>query len=159
MAVALDLSRELGSGPGSSLEDSIRLAASLVRWALDASYPVYLLAPGAPHHPLSWYQAMDFLARAGVSTTPTFPDQLSLCPESAELIILSPDVDRRTGEVLTAARRAGSTVVVALAGYGGSPAPLDAAWPSNTNTVICRPGDDLGQVGARALLALQGAAR
>lgn len=153
LAIALDLSREARAGAESTLEDSIRLAASLVRWALDTGYPVNLLAPGAPRHALSWPHALDYLARAALDPEVPFSGAVARCPDAAALIVLSPGVDPETRDLL-AARRSAATTLVAFTGYGPDPSDQEVSVPAGVGLVRCRPGDDLAAAGDRALLAL-----
>ncbi len=91
LTVLLDSSAEFGTGKDTTLEYSIKAAASLAHWAAAQGWQFHLIAPGFPNPLASLPQTLDFLTRLQV-TLPAggLPALLHRTGRAEALVLLSP---------------------------------------------------------------------
>lgn len=117
VTVAFDTSRDFGAGRETTLEYSIKIAASLAKLCADFGRSVDIIAGEMALHNADWQTAMDYLARLEV-TGKNVPAELPPVSEANQAIvaIISAVVGGQTSELAQLASR-GRGVVVLLEGF------------------------------------------
>lgn len=93
LAIVLDSSVEFGSYKDTTLEYSIKVAASLAHVMHEQGKAFRLIAPGLPDAPLNLAQTLDFLTGLqATSTTELLPILLRRAGTATDVIVLSPSI-------------------------------------------------------------------
>lgn len=146
LALVLDTSREFGDGRDTTLEYSVKLAATLARYATATGRPFRILgAPASCLPGTSWRATLECLTDLSVSPdAPSLPALVAQLAPGEQAVIASPDL-ASASEALAAHHRRGAPVLaVRFTGFGqdqpGVAVPtLD--WPKGAD-----PGTVIGQV-------------
>jgi uncharacterized protein (DUF58 family) len=128
LAVILDTSRELGEGRDTTLEYSIKLAATLARYATVAGRPFRLLTYPQPSEAQTWRAMLEFLT--DLKHDPAGPRLSALVARLApgeQAVIASPDPGEAAGVLAAHHRRGAPVLAVKFIGFGNDqPAPVPA---------------------------------
>lgn len=117
VTVALATGRDFGVGRETTLEYSVKIAASLARLCADSRRTVNIMAGEAPLYGAGWPEAMDYLARLEAGGKATLAE-LATAPVSGQVVVVVPAIE--TQLIPTLARLAGQVrglVVVLLEGF------------------------------------------
>lgn len=144
VAVFFPIGRDFGEGRETTLEYSIRIAASLARLCADSGLGMDILAGQTALRNAGWREAMDYLAQleAGAETGAIEP-LIMVDPGRAALAI----VPAAAPELVTAASELASRVawltVVLLEGFATDENPSLTGELKNANldVIVCRRGD------------------
>lgn len=123
VTVAFDTSRDFGTGRETTLEYSIKIAASLAKLCADSGRPISIIAGEMTLHNSEWQTAMDYLARLDVTEKVIPADLIGASRSSQGVVVILPAVV--TGQTFELARLAsgGRGVVVLLEGFGPDEVP------------------------------------
>ncbi len=140
LAIVLDTSRSLGTGRDSTLEYSIKLAASLARYAYALGRPFRVLAWPASGQALAWTALLEYLADLQVDpSAPRIASLVSRAASGETLILASPDLEGASAALLAHQRRGGRCLAVSFSGFPGAappPAGIPAVpWPAGADPV------------------------
>lgn len=128
LTIALDLRSASVSGvdPHTSLELAVKIAATLARYAHHLSLPVHLVVNSrrwpAPPGPVSWWGALNYLARVEADGDESLAECLRGAPPTSFLAVLFTAPDVSAIDPLIEARRAGLgvlAIVIDPAPFGG----------------------------------------
>ncbi|MSQ14864.1 MAG: DUF58 domain-containing protein [Dehalococcoidia bacterium] len=120
IVIVMDTSLDFGEGKGSTLECSVKLAATIARYAFKTGHRLCIVAEGAPERDISWKDTLEFLARLKpIDRIPA--GQLLQRRLSADIIVvLSPWTDNSSEAILRkSAAGAHGFVTVLFTGFPG----------------------------------------
>ena len=156
VTVAFDTSRDFGTGRETTLEYSIKIAASLAKLCADSGRTIDIIAREMALHNAEWQLAMDYLARLEV-TKKAIPADLKVVSQSTQavVVIVPAVVTGQTPELARLASRGRGTVVL-LEGFTadeepdkvaallkGSQLEIISCSPRNLEEVIDKLGDSI----------------
>jgi len=145
VAVAFESRRAWGQGRETTLEYSVKIAASLARSCGDSQRTISVLAGQTPLHRATWLEAMDYLAELPVGDSPALKELASAAEGGQPLVVIVSAADRDAVSALSGiASRQGGLVVVLLEGFADEEAPqevLALLHGSNVDIVRCACGD------------------
>ncbi len=145
VSVAFEASRDFGTGRETTLEYSIKIAASLAKLSADSGRSIDIVAGQTPLRNAGWREAMDYLAHLKVAEK-TASTAFEAAPEPGQVIVaIVPAVETRLVPALSRlAERARGLVVVLLEGFTPDEAPhefLSRLEGSNLTIISCSPGN------------------
>lgn len=132
LALVLNTSRELGEGRDTTLEYSVKLAATLARYATAMGRPFRLLTWPQPREALTWRAMLEFLTDLKqIPDGPRLHALVSRLAPGEQTVVASPDL-ASAAEALSAHHRRGASVLaVRFTGFGQDkevPVPV-VEWP------------------------------
>ncbi|MBI4200999.1 MAG: DUF58 domain-containing protein [Chloroflexi bacterium] len=144
VAVAFDAQQDWGTRKETTLEYSIRIAASLARLCGDSGKSISLLAGPAQLLRADWKDAMDYLAGLEVGESPSLAEQIAATDAQQPLVVVA---HSRQLELIPSLRHladAGRRVaVVLLEGFGSEVAPdefVSQLGANNATLIRCPQG-------------------
>lgn len=164
LAVAFETRDDFGKGRETTLEYSVRIAASLSRLCFNSGRSLDILAGAAPLPGAGWHDAMDFLARLEKGGNETSLAELALSASARTLVLITPAKKARSFlslDLSQLSQRFNRLVVVLLEGFipdekseeftARLPSGLSADSPvlrqaGNLEIVHCSPGDLMGAI-------------
>jgi uncharacterized protein (DUF58 family) len=145
VTVAFESRREWGQGRETTLEYSVKIAATLARYCGDSQRTISVLAGPTPLHRASWVEVMDYLAELPVGDSPTLKELASAAEGGQPLVVIVSSADHSAVNVLPGlANRQGGLVVVLLEGFADGEMPqefLAHLHGGNVDLVRCARGD------------------
>ncbi|MFQ5876039.1 MAG: DUF58 domain-containing protein, partial [Dehalococcoidia bacterium] len=145
VAVAFETRRQLGTGRETTLEYSIKIAASLARLCADSGRGIDILAGETPLQNAGWREAMDYLAGLEVGGEATLAQLTASTEPGRAILAIVPAVETDLVAVLgPLSRRTGRLVVVLLEGFAPGEIPhelLSRLKGGNLDIVRCPQGD------------------
>ncbi|MBI4284017.1 MAG: DUF58 domain-containing protein [Chloroflexi bacterium] len=137
--------RDFGTGRETTLEYSIKIAASLTKLSADFGRTIDIIAGAAPLRRAGWREAMDYLARLEVGEKAA-STELTAAPEAGQVIVaIVPALETK---LVTALRQlAGRTrglVVILLEGFTPEESShefLSRLKGNNVTIISCSPGN------------------
>ena len=146
VTVAFDATKSFGVGKETTLEYSIKLAASIARACFLQGAPFSMTPPG-PKEFTSWRAVLSYLALLRLGQVPALPDSLSAGMSSGRLVAIVPLADGASIKALS--RVPPSTVAAAVILRGFAPdqersSDLDALEHVGVRLITCAPGDIAG---------------
>jgi uncharacterized protein (DUF58 family) len=128
LALVLDTSRELGEGRDTTLEYSIKLAATLARYATAMGRPFRLLTWPQPREAFTWRATLEFLTDLKEALdAPSLPALVSRLVPGEQSVITSPDLSGAAEALAAHHRRGASVLAIRFTGFGeDGPAPVPA---------------------------------
>ena len=144
VTVAFDTSRDFGLGRETTLEYSIKIAASLAKLCADSGRTIDIIAGDIILHQADWQTAMDYLARLEVTEKAIPADFTNASGGSQVMVTIVPAVP--TGRTPALGRLAGQGrgVVVLLEGFTPDESPekvISAFGGRNQKIINCSPGN------------------
>ena len=147
LVITFDASREYGQGPDTTLEYSIKLAASVASYVVGRGGSVRLLTGGLPSQEMPWMSMLRELALLEAGQGPGLPGLGARLPAGCRVLAIVSDMDSQGIEALK--RRAGEVegmAAVVLEGFGDSPSQhadlaLETLRRAGIATVCCRRGE------------------
>ena len=166
LVIAFDSSRDVGQGQESTLEYSIKLAASVAGYMVNRGQSVRVATGRLPGQDIPWNLLLKELALLESGPGPSLPALVETLPPGARVLALVSEADAQGLETLS--RRAGQIsglAVVALEAFGngmadetpGSGDGIDALRRAGVPIVRCHPGELLQTL--RSLEQVQWSAR
>ncbi len=160
VTVVFATSRDFGTGRETTLEYSIKIAASLARLCADSGRSIDIIAGETPLHNAGWREAMDYLAHTEVEAKAGLAE-LTASPEPGQVVVaIVPAIE--TGLIPTLSQLAGRVrglVVVLLEGFAPDETPHEFTSRlkgSNLDIVNCFRGNleaAIKRLGSSLLLA------
>jgi uncharacterized protein (DUF58 family) len=145
VGVAFDGRREWGQGRETTLEYSVKIAASIARSCADSQRTVSVLAGSTPQHRTNWVEAMDYLAELSVGDSLALKELASMAERGQPLVVIASSADEDAVKVLPdLASKYGGLVVVLLEGFTDQEVPQESLLRlqgSNVDLVRCSRGD------------------
>ncbi len=143
LTVAFDTSRDFGTGRETTLEYSIKIAASLAKLCADSGRNIDIIAEETSLHNADWQTAMDYLARLEV-TRNAVQALTTVSGVSQVGVAIVPAVE--AGQTFALARLVGwgRGVVVLLEGFAPDGAPekvISSLQAKNLEIVHCSRGN------------------
>lgn len=137
LAVVLDTSRELGEGRDTTLEYSIKLAATLARYAAATARPFRLLAWPQPRNELSWRGMLEYLTDLRSSSdNPPVASLIARLAAGEQAVVASPELAAAAEALAAHHRRGASILAVRFTGFGedaAAPAVPYIDWPKGAD--------------------------
>ncbi len=161
LAVAFDASHEFGTGRETTLEYSIKIAASLARLCADSDRRLDIIAGGTVLYDADWRTAMDYLARLEVAETPAgtaasagLPSVSTVLREAGDrfTVVIAPAAGLSTGSggghipALLRLVGEGWGVMVVLEGFAPDEEAEKASRGNGMEIVRCTRGDLVGAI-------------
>ncbi|GEM_PF-1109402 len=155
VAIALDTSLNFGEGKESTLEHSIKLAATVARYAIKAERRLHIVAEGAPSRDMSWTDTLEFLARLEPREKLS-ARQLLEGPLGADvLVVLTPWTDKDSLTVMyESVTNTQGMVTVLFTGFPGQ-RPYTCLRQATEGLIECQYGDSLPDVASRIVQRLE----
>lgn len=145
VAVAFETGRSFGEGRETTLEYSIKIAASLAKLGADSGHSMDILAGETPLRSAGWREAMNYLARLEEGGKATLAE-LTAAPELGQgIVVIVPTLDTElVAALLPLADRVRRLVVVLLEGFvpGEIPRELSSRLKGgNLDVITCSMGN------------------
>ena len=145
VTVVFETGRDFGTGRETTLEYSIKIAASLARLCADSGRNIDIIAGETPLRNAGWREAMDYLARLEVDGKAA-PAELRAAPEPGQVVVaIVPETETTLVPALSPlAERVRGLVVVLLEGF--APDEIPHQFPaglkgSNFQIISCPRGN------------------
>ncbi len=124
LIVAFETRRDFGTGKETTLEYSIKIAASLARLSADSGRSIDIIAGGTPLRNAGWREAMDCLARLEAGEKTGWAE-LAAAPQPDQVVVaIVPAIESRLLPTLSKlADSIGGLVVVFLEGFAPDEIP------------------------------------
>ncbi len=118
VTVVFGTRHDFGTGRETTLEYSIRIAASLAKLCADSGRSINIIAGETPLHSMGWREAMDYLAHLEVKEETTSAE-LTAAPEPDQVVVaIVPAIETKLIPALShLANRVRGLVVVLLEGF------------------------------------------
>ena len=118
VTVIFETRRDYGTGRETTLEYSIKIAASLAKLCADSGRSIDIIAGEKSLHTVRWQGAMDYLAHLEVEGETTLVELTVTLVSSQVVVVIMPAIDTRLIPALSQmANRVGGLVVVLLEGF------------------------------------------
>jgi len=143
VTVVFETRRDFGTGRETTLEYSIKIAASLAKLCADSGHSINIIAGETPLHNAGWREAMDYLARLEVDGKAP-PAELTAALDQVVVAIV-PRIETKLVPTLShLAEHVRGLVVVLLEGF--APDEIAGEFPSrfkgnNVDLISCPRGD------------------
>ncbi len=144
VSVAFETSRDFGTGRETTLEYSIKIAASLAKLCADTGRRIDIIAGETPLHNAEWQVAMDYLAHLEVSGSASSTEPAGILETSQAAVVIVPAVETGLTAALSQVASRGRGLVVLLEGFAPDEIPdrLGSMLKGNNLEVInCSPGN------------------
>lgn len=142
ITVVLDTRREFGSDKETTLEYSIRIAASLARFSADLGRPINIIAGERALYHAGWQEAMDYLAQLEIAPDAGWEPALAMEPRQVIVAIVSAkEVD--LVPVLSQMAAMGRELLVLLERFAADERPEEFSSRlagNNIDIISCTPG-------------------
>lgn len=144
VTVAFETGRDFGTGRETTLEYSIKIAASLAKLSADSGRSIDIFTGQTPLRNAGWREAMDYLAHLKVEEKAT-STEFAVVPEPGQVIVaIVPAIETKLAPILSQlAHRVGGLVVL-LEGFTLNEVPhefLSRLKGDNLNIISCTPGN------------------
>lgn len=143
VTITFETRRDFGTGRETTLEYSIKIAASLAKLSADSGRSIDIIAGETPLHNAGWREAMDYLAHLEVGGKAALAE-LTAVPGQVVVAIV-PAVDTELISTLSQlADRVRGLAVVLLEGFAPNETPhefLSRLKGSNLNIISCSRGN------------------
>jgi len=143
VAVALEMGRDFGVGRETTLEYSIKIAASLARLATDCGRNIDITSGEAPLYNAGWQEAMDYLAHLEAGGEATLAELAAPGPDQVMVVIVPAAETQLLPALVQLARRTRRLIVVLLEGFvpGEMPHMFESGLKGeNLDLIRCAPG-------------------
>ena len=145
VTVAFESRRDFGTGRETTLEYSIKIAASLAKLCADSGHSIDIITGETPLHNAGWQEAMNYLARLKVGGKSAFV-KLTTAPELGQVAVaIVPAIETElVPTLLQLADRVGGLVVVLLEGFTPDEIPselLSRLERRNLKIITCCRGN------------------
>jgi len=143
VAVVFETSRDFGIGRETTLEYSIRIAASLARLGTDSGRRIDILAGETPRHHAGWREAMDYLAQLEIGSKASLTELTASLEPNQVVVAVVPVIETQLIPALSRlANQAKGLVVVLLESFGPDEIPhLFSSSLSNVAIISCSRGN------------------
>lgn len=145
VTITFETERDFGEGRETTLEYSIKIAASLAKLSADSGHIIDIIAGETPLRHAGWREAMDYLAHLEIAEKATSTG-FTVAPEPGQVIVaIVPAIETKLVPTLSQlADRAQGLVVILLEGFTPDETPqesLSRLKESNLNIISCSPGN------------------
>jgi len=143
LTVAFEAGRDFGVGRETTLEYSIKVAASLARLAADYGHTIDIISGEAPLYGAGWQEAMEYLAQLQAGGKTTLTELEPPRPGHIMVVVVPARETQLLPTLKQLARRTRRLIVVLLQGFAPDEMPdvfqagLEGA---NLDLVSCAPG-------------------
>ncbi len=145
VTIAFATGRDFGTGRETTLEYSIKIAASLAKLSADSGCSIDIIAGQTPLRNAGWREAMDYLAHLKVAERVASAEFMAATEPGQAIVAVVPAIETRlVPALLRLAERARGLVVVLLEGFTPDEAPdefLSRLKGGNLNVITCSPGN------------------
>jgi len=143
--VAFETRRDFGTGRETTLEYSIKIAASLAKLCADSGHSIDIMAGETPLTNAGWREAMDYLAHLEVAGKATLAELMAAPEPGQVIVVIVPTVETKLiPALLQLADRGRGLVVVLLEGFAPDEAPdefLARLKGSSLDIISCSQGN------------------
>ncbi|HEY82497.1 MAG TPA: DUF58 domain-containing protein [Dehalococcoidia bacterium] len=143
LTVAFEAGRDFGVGRETTLEYSIKVAASLARLAADCGHNIDIITGETPLRNAGWQEAMEYLAHLEAGTKTSLAELEAPGPERTLVVIVPATETHLIPTLAQLARRTRRLVVVLLRGFAPDEMPdvfQSGLKRENLDIVSCVPG-------------------
>lgn len=124
VSVAFEASRDFGTGRETTLEYSIKIAASLARLCADSGRSIDIIAGETPLRNAAWREAMDYLAHLEVGGKSALSELTAVINPGQVVVAVVPTIEAELASTLSQlADRVSGLVVVLLGGFAPGEMP------------------------------------
>jgi len=146
VTVAFETRRDFGTGRETTLEYSIKIAASLAKLCADSGHSIDIIAGATPLANAGWPEAMDYLAHLEVAGKATLAELMTAPAPGQVVVVIVPTTETELIPALSQlADRVRGLVVVLLEGFAPDyEVPhefLAKLKGDNLNTISCHQGN------------------
>jgi uncharacterized protein (DUF58 family) len=146
VTVAFETRRDFGTGRETTLEYSIKIAASLAKLCADSGHSIDIIAGATPLTNAGWREVMDYLARLEVGGKATLTELMAAPDPGQVVVVIVPTIETELIPRLSQlAGRVRGLVVVLLEGFAPDdkvPHQFLARFKANNlDTISCSPGN------------------
>ncbi len=145
VAVAFETRGDFGTGRETTLEYSVRIAASLARLCADSERTIDILSGDSPLHNAGWREAMDYLARLEAGSGAAISVLTSAAEPAVGMVVIVPALEEEmVGTLRHLADRVRRLVVVLLEGFVPGETPHEfysGLKGSNIEVIGCSSGN------------------
>ena len=144
VTVTFETRRDFGTGRETTLEYSIKIAASLAKLCADSGRSIDIIAGETPLHNAGWRKAMDYLAHLEAGGKTALTELTASEPDQVIVAIMSTIETNLAPALSQLADRVRGLVVVLLEGF--APDEIPREFPSrlkgrNINVISCSRGN------------------
>ena len=144
VTVAFETGRDFGTGRETTLEYSIKIAASLAKLSADSGHSIDIFTGQTPLRNAGWREAMDYLAHLKVEEKAT-STEFAVVPEPGQVIVaIVPAIETKLVPALSQLAYRVRGLVVLLEGFTPNEVPhefLSRLKGDNLNIISCTPGN------------------
>ncbi|MFC2071839.1 DUF58 domain-containing protein [Chloroflexota bacterium] len=145
VTIAFETRCDFGAGRETTLEYSIKIAASLAKLSADSGRSIDIIAGQIPLRNAGWREAMDYLAHLKVEEQAASAEFAAAKEPGQVIVAIVPAIETKLAPALSQlANRARGLVVVLLEGFTPDEAPhkfLSRLKGGNLNIISCSPGN------------------
>ena len=144
VTLAFDATKTFDEGKETTLEYSIKLAASVARDCFLQGTPFMMIPPGPSLETSDWRAVLDYLARLELGQGPTLEDSLATSMSHGPLLTIVALADHRAIETIARVPASRLAAVVVLQGFapaGEKMSDLEGLRNSGVPVVTCEIGD------------------
>ncbi len=144
VTVAFETRHDFGTGRETTLEYSIKIAASLAKLCADSGHSIDIIAGETPLRDAGWREAMDYLAHLEVEEKAGLVELTAPEPGQVMVVIVPAVETELTSTLSQLADRIRGMVVVLLEGFAPDEAPHEfrsRLKGSNLNVINCSRGN------------------
>ncbi|MBA7648500.1 hypothetical protein ES703_56286 [subsurface metagenome] len=145
VSVAFETSRDFGTGRETTLEYSIKIAASLAKICADSGRNIDIIAGETPLHNAEWQVAMDYLAHLEVAGKDVSAELTAALKRSRAMVAIVPAAETGLASALSQlADRGQRLLVILLEGFTQDEVPHKAGFvlkAKNMEIINCSQGN------------------
>ena len=124
VVVTFETRRDFGTGRETTLEYSIKIAASLAKLCADSGRSIDIITGATPLTNAGWREAMDFLAHLKVEGKDTLTELMSVSEPDKIVVVIVPTIETKIIPILSQlADRVRGLVVLLLEGFAPNEVP------------------------------------
>ena len=143
VTVAFDATKSFGEGKDTTLEYSIKLAASIARACYLNGTAFNMTPPGAGTHLPSWRAVLDYLARLRLGQGPSLVDSVGVGAPQGRIVAIVALTDGTAVDALSRlpiSRMAAAVVMQGFAPERENPGGLEGLKSIGVPVITCEPG-------------------
>lgn len=150
LSIAFEAAMEWGEGLETTLEYSVKIAASVAAYAIQQGRGVRFLLPNVPQRDLSWREVLERLATIQAGDAPPLATSLTRPSSAEDIVVILPHLKNAAVVVCQQLHeRVNSLHVVLLRGFAQDFAGEATTAPLGVPILVCAKGENIGEALAR----------